>query len=63
MLMSAAAVLPAAAVARVHVLLSLAVAAAVYLALSVLLRAFTAEELQIAWRKKNGNRCRVRVRS
>ena len=63
LLMSAAAVLPAAAVARVHVLLSLAVAATVYLALSVLLRAFTAEELQIAWRKKNGNRCRVRVRS
>ena len=63
LLMSAAAVLPAAAVARVHVLLSLAVAAAVYLALSVLLRAFTAEELQIAWRKKNGKRCRVRVRS
>ncbi len=58
MMSSVAAVLSAAAV-RVHILLGLGAAAAVYLALSVLLRAFTSEEMQFVRRKKHGNRCRV----
>ena len=61
LLLAAVSAVPGLALARVHVLLSLGTAGAVYLALSVLLRVFTSEELQIAWRKKNGNRSRIGV--
>lgn len=55
---SAAAAIPA---ARVHVLLALAAAGAVYIALCVLGRAFTPRELEIFRRKKHGNYRRIGV--
>ncbi len=59
--MAAAAVAAAYPLRGAHVLLILAVCAAVYLALGFVLRAFTAEELRFAWRKKHDHHCRVGV--
>ena len=60
-LLAAAAVAAAYPFGRVHALAAFAVTAAVYVALSVLFRAFTGEELHIAWRKKHDNRRRIGV--
>lgn len=62
LLMSAAAIGAALLPGRVHVLAALAVAGAVYLALAVLLHAFTGEELRaFARRKKHDHRHRIGV--
>lgn len=57
--MSVLSVLCALAAARVHVLLALGTAALVYLALSVLLRAFSAQELQWSGRKHHAHHRRA----
>lgn len=53
----------AAAWLDVPIVLAFGIAAAVYLALSVVLRAFSGEELHIAWRKKHDNRSRIGLQS
>lgn len=57
--MSVLSVLCALAAARVHVLLALGAAALVYLALSVLLRAFSVQELQFSGRKHHAHHRRA----
>ena len=61
--MSAAAVFCAAAAARVHVLLALCAAVLIYLALAVLLRAFSAQELQFTRRNHHAHHRRAGMQS